>query len=52
MGITSSQYLKLPYFIEAINTRLDFIENRIPVIEDLTALKFKIADIEKRLAVV
>ncbi len=29
--------------------RLDSLEKRIPVIEEITALKLKIADIEKRL---
>jgi hypothetical protein len=37
--------------IKAINTRLDSIEKRIPVIEKITALELKIADLEKRLAV-
>ena len=32
--------------------RLDSLEKRIPVIEELTALKIRIADIEKRMAVV
>ena len=30
--------------------RLDSLEKRIPVIEEITALKLKIADMEKRLA--
>ncbi len=34
-----------------MNVRLDSIEKRIPVIEEITALKLKIADIEKKLAV-
>jgi archaellum component FlaC len=35
-----------------MSVRLDSLEKRIPVIEEITALKLKIADIEKRLAVV
>ncbi len=34
-----------------MTVRLDSLEKRIPVIEEITALKLKIADIEKRLAV-
>jgi predicted nucleic acid-binding Zn-ribbon protein len=34
-----------------MNVRLDSLEKRIPVIEELTALKLKIAEIEKRLAI-
>jgi hypothetical protein len=33
-----------------MNVRLDSIEKRIPVIEKITALEIKIADLEKRLA--
>jgi hypothetical protein len=33
-----------------LNYRFDSLEKRIPVIEEITALKFKIADMEKRLA--
>ena len=31
--------------------KLDSLEKRIPVIEEITALKLKIADLEKRLEV-
>jgi hypothetical protein len=34
-----------------MTVRLDSLEKRIPVIEEITALKLKIADIEKRIAV-
>jgi hypothetical protein len=34
-----------------MNVKFDSLEKRIPVIEELTALKLKIADIEKRIAV-
>ncbi|GFO96295.1 uncharacterized protein ig2599ANME_0484 [groundwater metagenome] len=34
-----------------MTVRLDSIEKRIPVIEEITALKLKIAEIEKKLAV-
>ncbi len=33
-----------------LNYRFDYLEKRIPVIEEITALKLKIADMEKRLA--
>jgi chromosome segregation ATPase len=33
-----------------LNYRFDYLEKRIPVIEEITALKIKIADMEKRLA--
>jgi len=33
-----------------MTVRLDSLEKRIPVIEEITALKLKIAEIEKRLA--
>jgi hypothetical protein len=33
-----------------MTVKLDSLEKRIPVIEEITALKLKIADIEKRLA--
>ncbi len=36
---------------ETINTKLDSLEKRIPVIEEITALKIRMADLEKRLAV-
>ena len=34
-----------------MTVRLDSLEKRIPVIEEITTLKLKIAEIEKRLAV-
>ncbi len=34
----------------AMHYRLDSLEKRISVIEEMTALKLKIADLEKRLA--
>jgi capsule polysaccharide export protein KpsE/RkpR len=34
-----------------LNYRLDSLEKRIPVIEKITALEIKIAELEKRLAV-
>ncbi len=34
-----------------MNVKFDSLEKRIPVIEEITALKLKIAEIEKRLAV-
>ena len=46
-----SKFEGLDYRFEAINTRLDSLENRIPVIEEITALKLRIAELEKRLAV-
>ncbi len=33
-----------------VTLRFESLENRIPVIEEITALKIKIADMEKRLA--
>ncbi|HIH45250.1 MAG TPA: hypothetical protein HA257_09360 [Candidatus Methanoperedenaceae archaeon] len=36
---------------ETLNAKIDSLDKRIPVIEEITALKIKIADIEKRLAV-
>ena len=33
-----------------MNVKFDSLEKRIPVIEKLTALELKIADLEKRLA--
>ncbi|GFO96189.1 uncharacterized protein ig2599ANME_0376 [groundwater metagenome] len=33
-----------------MTVRLDSLEKRIPVIEEITALKLKIAEIEKKLA--
>ena len=47
----NSKFEGLDYRFESINIRLDSIDKRIPVIEELTALKIKMADIEKRLAV-
>ncbi len=41
-----SEFKGLDYRFESIDVKLD----RIPVIEEITALKLKIADIEKRLA--
>jgi chromosome segregation ATPase len=46
----NSKFQGLDYRFEAINTRLDSLDKRIPVIEELTALKIKIADIEKKMA--
>jgi DNA repair exonuclease SbcCD ATPase subunit len=40
----------LDYRFETINIKLDSLEKRIPVIEEITALKIKVADMEKRLA--
>lgn len=36
---------------DAVEIKLDSLEKRIPGIEEITALKLKIAEIEKRLAV-
>ena len=33
---------------EAVNTRIDSLEKRMPVIEELTAIKIRLADLEKR----
>lgn len=43
--------IKIDSLRTEMNVRLDSIEKRIPVIEKITALELKIADIEKRLAV-
>ncbi len=37
---------------QGLHYQLDSLEKRIPVIEEITALKLKIAELEKRLAVV
>lgn len=42
--------IKIDSLRTEMNVRLDSIEKRIPVIEKITALEIKIADIEKRLA--
>jgi len=36
--------------IDAMDSKFDSLEKRLPMIEELTALKIRIADIEKRLA--
>jgi hypothetical protein len=43
--------LLIDYRFETINIKLDSLEKRIPVIEELAALKIRMADLEKRLAV-
>ena len=34
---------------EAVNTRIDSLEKRIPVIEEMTAIKIRLAEVEKRI---
>jgi chromosome segregation ATPase len=46
-----SRFEGLDYRFETINMKLDSLEKRIPVIEELAALKIWMADLEKRLAV-
>jgi predicted nucleic acid-binding Zn-ribbon protein len=46
-----SRFEGLDYRFETINIKLDSLEKRIPVIEEITALKIRMADLEKRLAV-
>ncbi|MDP2766730.1 MAG: hypothetical protein Q8O41_04675 [Candidatus Methanoperedens sp.] len=45
-----SEFVGLNYRFEAIDTKLDSLEKRIPVIEEITALKIRIAEMEKKLA--
>ncbi len=45
-----SEFVGLNYRFEAIDTKLDSLEKRVPVIEEITALKIRIADMEKKLA--
>jgi len=40
----------MDYRFESINIKLDSLEKRIPVKEEITAPKLRIADMEKRLA--
>lgn len=47
---TKADIAGLNYRFDAIDSKFDSLEKRIPVIEEITALKLKIADIEKRLA--
>ncbi len=45
-----SEFKGLGYRFESIDIKLDSLEKRIPVIEEITALKIKIAELEKRMA--
>lgn len=46
----NSNFTGVGYRFDAINTSLESLDNRIPVIEKITVLELKIADLEKRLA--
>lgn len=36
------------YRFEAVNTRIDSLEKRIPVMEEITAIKIRLSELEKR----
>jgi SMC interacting uncharacterized protein involved in chromosome segregation len=42
--------IKIDSLKTEMTVRLDYLEKRIPVIEEITALKIKIAELEKKLA--
>ena len=47
---TKSEFTGLNYRFETIDAKLDSIEKRIPVIEEIAALKLRMAELEKKLA--
>ncbi len=47
-----AENIKIDSLTTEMTVRLDSIEKRIPVIEEITALKLKLAEIERKLAVV
>lgn len=51
IGLETNMNLRMDGLRNEMNIKFDSLEKRIPVIEELTALKIRIADIEKRLAV-
>ena len=47
-----SDFKGLDYRFETIDIHFDSLEKRIPVIEEITALKIKIAELEKKMAII